>query len=586
MPAPDKSVSNPKPHTQTAPIIIHRNDSIIYADQTVLSLFNIESRESLLNTGLLEHIAASDRHALAEQFNRVENGEALALGLRVTVASHDTQISDVIVVTSQVNWNGQGRLQTVLINTNSHLPSGLPAETMDTTPVGITIADANQPDLPLIYVNDEFVELTGYPREEVLGRNCRFLQGEKTRNEPVRKMRRAIENCEPVTVELRNYRKEGMMFWSRVSIQPVRNDADEVTHFFGYQEDISDRKAYQQEKTLFEMQAESLDKCVFITDFKGNIEYVNPQFEQTTGYTASEAIGNTPRLIKSDAQDGSFYQELWETITAGEIWESTITNKRKTGERYEVAQKIIPITNVDGEVTHFVCIEEDITDSQFVEEVLGVMNRVLRHNLRNSLTAIEGYAKRLERDENKESHQAALQAIQERASKLRQTSEKAKDIRALFRRRGEEQPVEVSQVFKFIDTIANDFPEANIECIIKTDAQQQIRNGSLLQVAIEEAIENAVVHNNQEQPVIEITITDCTNNDEIAIQISDNGPGIPPSEWDVIFDGKETPLIHGTGIGVWLMYWILRALGGKIELTDSGPNGSIITFFVPTITDK
>lgn len=399
-------------------------------------------------------------------------------------------------------------------------------------------------------------------------------------------MRRAIKDCEPVTVELRNYRKEGMMFWSRVSIQPVRNDAGEVTHFFGYQEDISDRKAYQQKKTLFEMQAESVDKCVFITDSEGTIEYVNPQFEQTTGYTAADAIGKTPRLIKSDAQDRSFYQNLWNTITAGEVWESTITNKRKTGERYKVDQKIVPISNVDGEITHFVCIEEDITDSQFVEEVLGVMNRVLRHNLRNSLTAIEGYAERLEREETDESHEAALQAIQDRASKLRQTSEKAKDIRALFRRRRAEQTIEVAQVVAFIDEVANDFPEASIEYAIETDDKQRIRNGSLLQVAIEEAIENAVVHNDQEQPVIEVLITDCPSTDEIKIQIEDNGPGISPSEWDVIFDGEETSLIHGSGIGVWLMYWTLTALGGTLELTNSGPNGSIITLSVPTKTSK
>jgi PAS domain S-box-containing protein len=579
-------VPNPEPHNQTAPIIIHSNDTVIYADQSALSLLNVESRYSILNTGLLDRLAASDQQALAEQFNRVENRDVPALGLRVTIESQDTQISDVVVVTSQVHWNGQDRLQTILINSNTNLPSGMSAETMDTTPVGITIADARQTDLPLIYINDEFVELTGYPREEVLGRNCRFLQGEKTRKEPVRKMRRAIKDCEPVTVELRNYRKEGMMFWSRVSIQPVRNDAGEVTHFFGYQEDISDRKAYQQKKTLFEMQAESVDKCVFITDSEGTIEYVNPQFEQTTGYTAADAIGKTPRLIKSDAQDRSFYQNLWNTITAGEVWESTITNKRKTGERYKVDQKIVPISNVDGEITHFVCIEEDITDSQFVEEVLGVMNRVLRHNLRNSLTAIEGYAERLEREETDESHEAALQAIQDRASKLRQTSEKAKDIRALFRRRRAEQTIEVAQVVAFIDEVANDFPEASIEYAIETDDKQRIRNGSLLQVAIEEAIENAVVHNDQEQPVIEVLITDCPSTDEIKIQIEDNGPGISPSEWDVIFDGEETSLIHGSGIGVWLMYWTLTALGGTLELTNSGPNGSIITLSVPTKTSK
>lgn len=150
---------NPEPHNQTAPIIIHSNDTVIYADQSALSLLNVESRYSILNTGLLDRLAASDQQALAEQFNRVENRDVPALGLRVTIESQDTQISDVVVVTSQVHWNGQDRLQTILINSNTNLPSGMSAETMDTTPVGITIADARQTDLPLIYINDEFVEL-------------------------------------------------------------------------------------------------------------------------------------------------------------------------------------------------------------------------------------------------------------------------------------------------------------------------------------------------------------------------------------------------------------------------------------------
>lgn len=572
----------PRANSQNPPIIIHDNDDITYANQSLLSLLSIDSREDLLDTSLCDFVTTSDRGALQDQFNRVEADMAPSLGLTVTLEVRNRQISGVIAVTSQVNWDGQEQLETIFIDTNAPITAGLSATTMDNTPVGITIADARETDMPLIYVNDQFVEMTGYSREEVLGRNCRFLQGKATKTEPVRKMRQAINNGEAVTVELRNYRKEGQMFWNRVSIYPVTNESGDVTHFLGYQEDISERKAYQQEKTLFEMQAELVDKMVFITDSQAEIEYVNPQFEQTTGYTAAEAIGNTPQLFKSDAHDDAFFEGRWKTITAGEVREATVTNKRKTGERFNAKQKIVPIANENDEITHYVAIEEDITDSQFVEEVLDVMNRVLRHNLRNSLSAIEGYAKKLERDGGTDENRAALQMIQERASQLRQTSEKAKDIRALFRRRNEGHTIRIAQIIEDLSRMTTEFPDASIKYSTEISDEREIRNGGLLQIAISEAVENAVVHNDQDQPSVEVVISDNEKTNEIEVQISDNGPGIPQQEWDVIYSGGETPLTHGTGIGVWLMYWAVTALGGTLELSETGPEGSMVTFTVPT----
>lgn len=111
---------------------------------------------------------------------------------------------------------------------------------MDAAPIGITISDPARDNNPLIYVNDRFTELTGYAEEEVLGSNCRFLQGEETRPEPVSRMREAIDDEEPVTVELRNYRKDGTEFWNRVSIAPVRGDDDEVVNYVGFQQDITE----------------------------------------------------------------------------------------------------------------------------------------------------------------------------------------------------------------------------------------------------------------------------------------------------------------------------------------------------------
>ncbi|MGM0591900.1 MAG: PAS domain-containing protein, partial [Halobacteriota archaeon] len=113
---------------------------------------------------------------------------------------------------------------------------------MDEAPVGITISDATQYDNPLIYVNDAFERLTDYPKAFTLGRNCRFLQGEETNPKAVDEMRAAVDDEVPVSTELVNYRESGDPFWNRVDIAPLRDDDGEVTHFVGFQTDVTARK--------------------------------------------------------------------------------------------------------------------------------------------------------------------------------------------------------------------------------------------------------------------------------------------------------------------------------------------------------
>ncbi|PSP90837.1 hypothetical protein BRC90_00225 [Halobacteriales archaeon QS_4_69_34] len=113
---------------------------------------------------------------------------------------------------------------------------------MDAAPVGITISDPALPDNPMVYVNDAFEELTGYPRSASIGRNCRFLQGEGSDPATVAAMREAINAGEPVSVELRNYRRDGELFWNAVDIAPIRDDEGTLTHFVGFQTDITNRK--------------------------------------------------------------------------------------------------------------------------------------------------------------------------------------------------------------------------------------------------------------------------------------------------------------------------------------------------------
>ncbi|MDB2269774.1 hybrid sensor histidine kinase/response regulator [Halorubrum ezzemoulense DSM 17463] len=132
---------------------------------------------------------------------------------------------------------------------------------LDEAPVGITITDADREDNPMVYVNDRFVEMTGYDREESIGVNCRFLQGPDTEEESVQELRHAIDADEPTSVELLNYRKDGTEFWNRVSIAPICDPDGTVTHWVGFQEDIT---AFKEREAALERQNDRLDSFASI----------------------------------------------------------------------------------------------------------------------------------------------------------------------------------------------------------------------------------------------------------------------------------------------------------------------------------
>ena len=110
------------------------------------------------------------------------------------------------------------------------------------TAEGVTISDPSLPDNPVIYANAGFERLTGYSIDEVVGRNCRFLQGPGTEDAAVDEIRDAVRHGRECTVQLLNYRKDGSSFWNRLSITPVRNQAGELTHFVGIQSDVTEQK--------------------------------------------------------------------------------------------------------------------------------------------------------------------------------------------------------------------------------------------------------------------------------------------------------------------------------------------------------
>jgi PAS domain S-box-containing protein len=106
--------------------------------------------------------------------------------------------------------------------------------------------DPNLPDNPIVYVNEGFERLTGYSRDEVIGRNCRFLQGDDHEQEGVARLREAITKRESVRVEVRNYRKDGSLFWNELHVSPVHDEEGRLTNFVGVQNDVTGRRRIEE----------------------------------------------------------------------------------------------------------------------------------------------------------------------------------------------------------------------------------------------------------------------------------------------------------------------------------------------------
>lgn len=154
---------------------------------------------------------------------------------------------------TESNWRGSGAYRTGVQESVKLRDQALTASS-----VGIVIADARLPDMPLIYVNPAFEQITGYSAAEVLGSNCRFLQGKKTSQPAVSLLRAAIKTGEHCTVTLLNYRKDGTPFWNELTISPIYDDNNTLTHFVGIQSDISDRIIAEQALRLEKNKSERL----------------------------------------------------------------------------------------------------------------------------------------------------------------------------------------------------------------------------------------------------------------------------------------------------------------------------------------
>ena len=465
-----------------------------------------------------------------------------------------------------------------------------------------------------------------------------------------------------------------------------------------------DLRARTEQLRKFQRAVEAAGHSILISDPEGTIEYVNPAFEETTGYSRREAVGNTPRMLKSGEMSDSHYARLWETITAGETWHEEIVNRRKDGTLYTADQTIAPITDEADEITAYVAVQTDVTDrkrledrlkrhrdivqrledpimlqdedGQFVlvndalcefaglpadelegadeyafmdEETartiderketvfrseqpveysvvptfehsrkeavfytsrypyydetgelagtlaicrdvtdldertrqLHVLDNILRHNIRNSLNVIRGRGNQLRAAVDGDL-EAAAETVVETAEGLLTTSEKSHEITRVLSEDNQIQRVDLARLLKQVaGAVAEEWSAVALS--LSTPDEVIVAATPDIEAALHELVWNAAAHNDHETPRVEVTV--AVDDGMADVRVADNGPGISEFDREVLESGTAIEaLSHGSGLGLWLVYWVVKQSNGEISVTDRDSRGTAVTVSMPVVS--
>lgn len=225
------------------------------------------------------------------------------------------------------------------------------------------------PDGHLLYTNRAWRKKLGYTEEELISLKIDQIVAPDALSRCNQIIQRTLGGENVAGIEMSFVTKEGKIIHVDGSLACIF-EAEKPTVITCFLRDISDRKMAEERIKLLSSVVEQMADMAFITDKEGIIEYVNPSFEKRTGYTKELAIGKTPRILYSGKQGQDYYEKLWKTILAGEVFYSKTMNKKKNGQFFYVLQTISPIKDDQRNITNFVSTCKDITEQIYAEEAL------------------------------------------------------------------------------------------------------------------------------------------------------------------------------------------------------------------------
>ncbi|HBV86735.1 MAG TPA: hypothetical protein DEF42_08830 [Desulfosporosinus sp.] len=236
----------------------------------------------------------------------------------------------------------------------------------------------------IVYWNHVAEEIFGYTSEEALGRELhKFIVPEKyfaAFSQGFSRFRQTGQgDLLNQVLELSALRNDGTEFPIELSLSAIQIKG--CWHATGVIRDISARKKSQEQLRKLSQAIEQSSSTVLITDLSGNVEYVNPKFQELTGYTLPEVIGKNPRILKSGEKMLEDYQRMWKTITSGKEWRGEFHNRKKNGTLFWESASIAPVKDKDGQITHFVAVKEDITERKLAQKLLREQNEKMQTEL-------------------------------------------------------------------------------------------------------------------------------------------------------------------------------------------------------------
>ncbi|HEV2528750.1 MAG TPA: EAL domain-containing protein [Thermomicrobiales bacterium] len=263
---------------------------------------------------------------------------------------HDPDIDGLVVIWRDISERRANAAALDLLN-----------RAVAVTSNGIAIVDMNDPVQSLIEVNPAFERMTGYVRAEVLGRNCRFLQGPETNPESVSAIRAAIAAGREVHTSLLNYRKDGTPFWNELRLAPVLDPQGGLTHYVGILNDITDQRLAEEELRVHGELLEQATVAVIATDTRGRITHWNRHAERIYGWHESEAVGQSIYGLIAGPMNLRQDRAILRRLRAGQAWEGEYTCRRKDGTSLDVHVAISPVLGAEGRIDRIVSVSHDIT---------------------------------------------------------------------------------------------------------------------------------------------------------------------------------------------------------------------------------
>ncbi len=481
---------------------------------------------------------------------------------------------------------------------------------------GIVITDALQEDDPIVYHNSAFEKLTGYSGEEILHRNCRFLQGNDADQESIKEMRKAIKEGRSYQGVVRNYKKDGTLFWNEISITPIHDHNGDITHFIGIQNDVTKRKNVEQElihwSKIFD---ESLNEIYIFDAHSFRFIDVNQGAQKNMGYTLEEFRLLSPADIKPDYNEQQF-QKIIEPLLQGtrEKIEFETVHQRKDGTMYpvEVHLQMSTIGNKDV----FISMTLDITDRKNYTEKLEKTVEERTEQLRDALIK----EKELNELKTKFLSLVSHEFKTPLSSILTSTSLLSKYTLTEQQEKRDKHLSTIKNMVKYLDNILNDFlsverlesgkvnyrfttfPLSKLVNEVVYDANMLLKTGQnilyphniddviiefdekILELILSNLVHNAIKYS-PENTHIDIDVQ--YKKDSIAIKIIDQGIGIPEEEQKYVFDryfrARNALLTQGTGIGLNIVKNHLENLGGSITFMSKENEGSTFIVELPLL---